>query len=75
MIWLFSCGEIRSEVYTVAVPVVGEINSFSYKKFEWSDHEKMLVYFSLFCFFWICAFIMACTEYVQIVAVASWYFS
>lgn len=23
MIWLFSCGEIRSEVYTVEVPVVG----------------------------------------------------
>jgi len=34
-----------------------------------------MVYFSLFCFFWICALIMACTEYVQIVAVASWYFS
>lgn len=65
MVWLFSCGEIKNESF----------NGIQYKNFEWSDHEKMLVYFSLFCFFWICAFIMAATEYVQIVAVASWYFS
>ena len=66
MVWLFSCGDIIQKEY---------VGGIQYKSFEWSDHEKMLVYFSLFCFFWICAFIMAATEYVQIVAVASWYFS
>jgi choline transporter-like protein 2/4/5 len=75
MIWLFSCGEIKTETIGTQVPGVGELTLFSYKTFVWNDHEKMLVYFSLFCFLWICAFIMACTEYVQIVAVASWYFS
>jgi len=73
MIWLFSCGEISTKSFTV-VPGV-DSSKIYYKEFVWSEHEKMLVYFSFFCFFWICAFIMAATEYVQIVAVASWYFS
>jgi len=34
-----------------------------------------MLWYSLFCFFWVAALIIASTQYVLIVAVASWYFT
>jgi hypothetical protein len=73
MLWLFSCGEIIPSSYTV--PLTTPELVVNYKTFVWSDDEVYMIWFSLFTFFWVCAFLMACTEYVQIVAVSSWYFS
>jgi len=56
MLWLFSCGEITSK------STLG--GTTSYKSFDWSDHEKIMIWYSLFCFFWVAAFIMAATSYV-----------
>jgi hypothetical protein len=60
LLWLMSTGEIVSKEYTPPL----SSTSYPYKSFEWSDNEKYMIWFSLFSFFWVCAFLMACTEYV-----------
>lgn len=52
MLWLFSCGEVSS----VTAP-----GGLTYKSFVWSDDEKYMIWFSLFVFFWVSAFVIAST--------------
>ena len=56
MLWLFSCGTITTKETL--------LGTTSYKSFEWADNEKLMIWYSLFCFFWVAAFIMAATTYV-----------
>ena len=46
-----------------------------YYKYDWTDEQKYLMWYTAFLFFWITAFIIASTQYVLIVAVVSWYFT
>lgn len=65
LLWLMSCGEMIK----VDVPLVG-----SYYSYKWTDQEKWMMWFSLFMFFWVSAFLLAASQYVLIVGVANWYF-
>jgi hypothetical protein len=47
----------------------------TYMTYVWTDTEKYYMWASLFYFLWIVAFSLAATQYVLIVAVASWYFT
>jgi len=43
--------------------------------YNWTEEEKYYMWAALFYFLWIVAFSLAATQYVLIVAVASWYFT
>jgi len=45
------------------------------KKVEWSQETYWMIYTMWFGIFWIMAFIIACNEFVVIVATVTWYFS
>lgn len=64
VLWLVSCGDM-----TLIETPVG-----SYYSYTWSNKEKWMMWFSLFLFFWISAFLLAASQYVLIVGVANWYF-
>ena len=67
LLYLMSCGDIvRQEVPLLDV---------HYYIYDWTDEEKWFIWYSVFLFFWVTAFLMACTSYVLIVAVVSWYFT
>ena len=70
LLWIMTCGEIE----TVKVPGVPGIDIY-YSTYVWTSEQKGYIWWSIFFFFWVCAFIMAATQYVLIVAVVSWYFT
>ena len=72
LLWLMSCGDMKSNQYIN--PVTNEIMG-TYVTYVWTDTEKYYMWASLFYFLWIVAFSLAATQYVLIVAVASWYFT
>jgi hypothetical protein len=72
LLWLMSCGQMKSN--QLANPVTGDIIG-TYMTYVWTDEEKYFMWGSLFYFLWVTAFILAATEFVLIVAVASWYFT
>ena len=63
LLWILSTGEIVAEAYVIDPLVVDPI-SYPYKSFKWSENEEYMIWFALFSFFWVCAFLIACTEYV-----------
>jgi len=65
LMWLMSCGELVE----VDLPLLG-----SYYYYRWTKEEKWMMFFSLFMFFWVAAFLQAASKYVLIVGVANWYF-
>ena len=67
LLYIMSCGSIEKK----EVPVVGT----HYYEYVWTDEQKYYIYFSIFFFFWVSAFLMAVSQYVLIVAVVSWYFT
>lgn len=67
LLWVMSCGEIERE----EVPLIG----VHYYTYVWTKEQKGYIWFSLFLFFWVSAFLMAMSQYVLIVAIVSWYFT
>ena len=67
LLYLGSCGKIDK----VEVPLL----NVHYYTYVWTREQKGYLWYSLFLFFWVSAFIMACTQYVLIVAIVSWYFT
>ena len=65
LLYLMSCGNI------VEMQAAG----LHYYKYDWTDEQKYLMWYTAFLFFWITAFIIAATQYILIVAVVSWYFT
>lgn len=55
-------------------PINGDIIG-TYVTYKWTKQEKYFMWASLFYFFWVSAFMIAASQYVLIVAVASWYFT
>jgi hypothetical protein len=72
LLWLMSCGKMTEQYVTV--PITGQVLG-TYLTFTWSDEQKYMMWSSLFFFFWVSAFLVAASQYVLIVAVASWYFT
>lgn len=72
LLWLMSCGEMQSNQLTN--PIDGTIIG-TYVSYKWTDTEKYMMWAALFYFLWIVAFALAATQFVLIVAVASWYFT
>ena len=66
-VWLFSVGEVSSQT----VPETG----LTYKTIAFNDQETYMVWYHVFGFFWVAALIIAATQYVIIVCVATWYFT
>lgn len=67
LLYLMSCGKIEKE----NVP----LTDIHYYTYVWTDEQKGYIWFSIFFFFWVCAFLMAASQYVLIVAIVSWYFT
>ena len=65
LLWVMSCGKI----------VMKSDGLLTYYVYEWTDEQKYMMWYTAFLFFWITAFIVACTQYILIVAVVSWYFT
>lgn len=72
LLFLMSCGEIERQ--RVPQPPLVEIDIYYYT-YVWTDEQKYYIWFSIFYFFWITAFLLAVSQYVLIVAVVSWYFT
>jgi len=67
LLYLGSCGKIEK----VEVPLL-EVHYYTY---VWTDQQKGYLWYSLFLFFWVSAFMMAASQYILIVAIVSWYFT
>jgi hypothetical protein len=49
LIWIMSCGDMEKKSTPAG----------TYYKLVWTDQEKWMMWFSVFMFFWMAAFIMA----------------
>ena len=72
LLWVASCGEINKQTFTL---VDGFTKEYTYYTYVWTDEQKYYMWFSLFFFFWVTAFLLAVSQYVLIVAIVSWYFT
>jgi len=71
LLWLMSCGDMKQNQLTSPTgTILG-----TYVTYVWTDQEKYYMWASLFYFLWVTAFSLAATQFVLIVAVASWYFT
>ena len=71
LLWIMSCGEVVQKSYSIT-PFSAPTYYYTY---EWTHEQKGYLWYSVFMFFWVSAFLMAASQYVLIVAVVSWYFT
>lgn len=64
---------------TVMVLSIGEIDNgppgTQYKVLKWDERTRYMAYMMLFGGLWANAFIIACTQFIIIVACTTWYFT
>lgn len=56
LLWVASCGEINKQTFTL---VDGFTKEYTYYTYVWTDEQKYYMWFSLFFFFWVTAFLLA----------------
>lgn len=72
LLWLMSAGKMETKTVIMTDALGLPVH---YVDYTFTDEQKGYIWFSIFFFFWICAFLMAASTYVLIVAVVSWYFT
>jgi len=68
VVCLFSVGDIRKGKYS------NDFNRWE-RKVTWDQTTRGLMYFMMFAILWGIAFLIACCEFIIIVATSTWYFS
>ena len=58
---------------------VGDIDNgpegTQYKVVKWNQNTRSMIYFMAFGILWILSFLIACAQFIIIVACSTWYFS
>mmetsp|Transcript_36458 Transcript_36458/g.44568 ORF Transcript_36458/g.44568 Transcript_36458/m.44568 type:complete len:405 (+) Transcript_36458:2024-3238(+) len=76
LVWLVYAVHLASlgRLETVEVEAVDGVN-ISFRSFQYDDRIEVLGWYLIFCFFWVCQFIVALGQIVIAMAVAKWFFS